>query len=65
MPHPFKPRRRFSDGRLKYLLTACTFAVITYYYLFRNPAPPAPVLGPKDAASNSTLGVRSLPLVTS
>ena len=62
-PHPsskmtphLKPLRRLSFSRLKYFAAACIFAIITYRYVYRNPALR---LGskPRDAAGNSTLGV--------
>ena len=64
MSHLFQLRRSFSHGRLKYLLTACTFAVLTCYYFSRNLAFRARSFGPADIASNSTLGVRYTLLVT-
>lgn len=60
MPHPFKPRRRLSQGRLKYIAVACIFAIITYYFLSSSPATPLAFVQPKDAARNSTLGFQKI-----
>jgi hypothetical protein len=56
MPLPFKPRRRVSLGRL--FVVACIFAIITYYYAYRSPNIQLSSSNPRDAAGNSTLGVR-------
>ncbi|KAN0092193.1 glycosyltransferase family 25 protein [Hyaloscypha variabilis] len=57
-PHP-TPRRRLSFSRLRYLAVACIFAIITYHYVYQNPALR---LGsePREAAGNSTLGFQKI-----
>jgi hypothetical protein len=60
MPHPFKSRRRLSSSRIRYLLVACTFLIVSYYYIYRNPTILLGASKPRDAAGNSTLGVSFL-----
>ncbi|CZR52555.1 uncharacterized protein PAC_02432 [Phialocephala subalpina] len=60
MPHPFTPRGRLSHGRLKHLVVACIFTIITYYYVSRGPPTQFALLSPKDAAGNSTLGFQKI-----
>jgi hypothetical protein len=57
MHFPFKIRRRFSNGRLKYFVVALTLATLTYYYLFRSLNLRGRLLNPKEVAANATLGV--------
>ena len=55
-----QPRRRLPFSRLKYFAVACMFAIITYRYVYQNPAIQFGSK-PRDAAGNSTLGVSSPP----
>jgi hypothetical protein len=56
------PRRRLSLSRLKYLAAACVLAIITYNYGYHGLTLTTRLgsLKPRDAAGNSTLGVRFL-----
>ena len=59
MTVPFKPRRRFSNGRLKFYAVALVVGFLFYYYILRSPS--TTFYGSKAdqtfAESNSTLGV--------
>jgi hypothetical protein len=55
-----QPRRLLPFSRLKYFAAACMFAIITYRYVYQNPAFQFGSK-PRDAAGNSTLGVSTSP----
>jgi len=57
MPHPLNLRWGMSHSRFRHLLAACTFILVSYYYVYRSLSFVLSSSKPRDAAGNSTLGV--------